>query len=162
MGLPEWVNCLAGVNGNSTKQILGAEPFCGSSEIGGGGSKEGVLRGQKGSIPDPRVQVAVCNTRIIELLQREKKNPYHPGDNIMVDRELGAEEFPIGGRFQIGEVTLEVTDVYNDACAKFASEFGNDVLKWINVPDYHDLNLRGIYCRVIEGGCIRLGDELKL
>jgi MOSC domain-containing protein YiiM len=111
---------------------------------------------------DPRVQVAVCNSRVIELLQKEKNNPYHPGDNIMVDRELGADEFPVGGRFTVGEITLEVTDVYNDACAKFAGEFGKDVLKWINIPEYHDLNLRGIYCRVIEGGRVIIGDKLEL
>ena len=111
---------------------------------------------------DPRVQVAVCNARIIGLLQTEKKNPYHPGDNIMVDRDLNAKEFPVGGRFKVGAITLEVTDVYNDACAKFAGEFGKDVLKWINVPEYHDLNLRGIYCRVIEGGTVKLGDPIKV
>ncbi|MDA0348468.1 MAG: hypothetical protein O3C43_06330 [Verrucomicrobia bacterium] len=109
---------------------------------------------------DPRVQVAVCNSRIIRLFQKEKNNHYHPGDNIMVDRDLNAEEFPVGGRFNVGSVTLEVTDVFNDACAKFAGEFGKDILKWINLPEYRCLNLRGIYCRVIEGGKIRISDKL--
>jgi len=111
---------------------------------------------------DPRVQVAVCNSRILELLQTEKENPYHPGDNIMVDHDLGAKEFFEGSRFQIGHVILEVTDVYNDACAKFSGEFGNDVLKWINLPQHRELNLRGIYCRVIQGGIINLGDSLHV
>jgi hypothetical protein len=111
---------------------------------------------------DPRVQVAVCNSRILRLLQEEKFNDYHPGDNIMVDRDLNAAQFPVGGRFKLGPVTLEVTDVYNDACAKFAGEFGKDVLKWINIPQHRPLNLRGIYCRIVSSGQIRLGDKLQL
>jgi hypothetical protein len=111
---------------------------------------------------DPRVQVAVCNSRILELLQTEKANAYHPGDNIMVDYDLSAKEFSEGGRFQLGGVILEVTDVYNDACAKFAGEFGNDVLKWINLPQHRKLNLRGIYCRVIQSGTISMKDSLQV
>jgi hypothetical protein len=111
---------------------------------------------------DPRVQIAVCNSRIINLIQNEKNNPYHPGDNIMVDHDLSAPDFAVGKRFRVGEVTLEVTDVYNDACAKFAGEFGKDILKWINIPKFRALNLRGIYCRIIEGGNIQIGDRLNL
>ncbi|MCB1121365.1 MAG: hypothetical protein KJT03_07445 [Verrucomicrobiae bacterium] len=110
---------------------------------------------------DPRVQVAVCNSRILQLLQKEKNNPYHPGDNIVVDYDLKAEDFPVGQRFTVGEVVLEVSDVYNDACAKFAGEFGNDVIKWINLPEHRDLNLRGIYCRTIRGGKVKLGDSIS-
>ena len=80
----------------------------------------------------------------------------------MVDRDLNAAEFPVGGRFKLGPVTLEVTDVYNDACAKFAGEFGKDVLKWINIPQHRDLNLRGIYCRLVSSGHISLGEKLQL
>lgn len=112
--------------------------------------------------PDPRVQIAVCNSRIISLLQEEKNNNYHPGDSIMVDRDLNAEEFPVGAQFKVGPVTLEVTDVYNNACAKFAGEFGRDVLKWINLSEHKALNLRGIYCRIIVGGPVCLGDKLQL
>jgi MOSC domain-containing protein YiiM len=111
---------------------------------------------------DPRVQVAVCNSRIIHLLQEEKNNPYHPGDNIMVDRDLNGTEFPVGRQFTVGPVSLEVTDVYNDACAKFAGEFGNDVIKWINLPENKSLNLRGIYCKIVEGGTVKMGDRLEL
>ena len=110
---------------------------------------------------DPRVQVAVCNSRILKLLQQEKENDYHPGDNIMVDHDLSSDDFSVGSQFQVGDVILEVSDVYNDACAKFAGEFGNDVIKWINLPENRPLNLRGIYCRTIKSGIVRQGDKLQ-
>lgn len=110
--------------------------------------------------PDPRVQVAVCNSRILGLLQEEKNNPYHPGDNLMVDCGLDSSDFPPGRRFKVGEAVLEVSDVFNDACVKFAREFGKDVVKWINLPEHRALNLRGIYCRIIQGGRVKLGDAL--
>ncbi|MCZ6671307.1 MAG: hypothetical protein O7C75_00065 [Verrucomicrobia bacterium] len=112
--------------------------------------------------PDPRVQVAVCNARILKLLQEEKNNDYHPGDNIIVDRDLPAEEFSPAARFQIGSAILEVSTVYNDACAKFARELGKDVLKWINLPEHLPLNLRGIYCQIVESGTVYLGDKLQI
>ena len=109
---------------------------------------------------DPRVQVAVCNHRIISLFQSESENDYHPGDNIIVDHDLSAPDFATGKQFKVGAAVLEVSDVFNDACAKFAGEFGKEVIKWINLPDHRRLNLRGIYCRIIENGSIHLGDRL--
>ncbi len=111
---------------------------------------------------DPRVQIAICNSRIINLIQKEKNNPYHPGDNIMVDHDLSTPLFAAGKQFRIGNVVLEVTDVFNDACAKFAGEFGKDIIKWINISEYRTLNLRGIYCRVIKGGTVHVSDQLKI
>ncbi|MBH52853.1 MAG: hypothetical protein CMI18_00710 [Opitutaceae bacterium] len=111
---------------------------------------------------DPRVQVAVCNSRILELLQKEKNNDYHPGDNIVVDHDLSKPDFEIGNCFRLGKVILQVSDVFNDACAKFAGEFGADVLKWINIPDFRNLNLRGIYCKTVQGGGVKIGDKLRV
>ena len=110
--------------------------------------------------PDPRVQVAVCNSSVLSLIQKATGVKHHPGDTLFTDLDLSVENLPIGARLQVGAAILEVSDVENDACAKFAAHYGAEVLAWIRLPKNRPLRLRGLFARVIIGGTVSLGDPV--
>ena len=64
------------------------------------------------------------------------------------------QEIPIGGKIEIGDVILEVTQIgkkcHGDDCAIFR-ELGKCVMPG-----------NGIFCRVLTGGNIKTGDTIKL
>ena len=82
------------------------------------------------------------------------------GDNIYADLNLTGALLPVGSRLQIGEAVLEVSDVLNDACGKFAQRFGNEALQCVRQPRLRPLRLRGIFCRIIRAGEIRMDDRI--
>ncbi len=110
--------------------------------------------------PDPRVQVAMCNTRIIGLIQRLTGVAHHPGDTLMAALDLSEATLPVGSRLRVGGAVIEVSDVENDACAKFARRFGADILEWIRLSQNRTRRLRGLFARVVEGGPVRVGDRI--
>jgi MOSC domain-containing protein YiiM len=61
----------------------------------------------------------------------------------------------------MGEAVLEVTDQPHTGCGKFVDRFGVDAMKWVNSPVGRELNLRGIYARVVSSGRIRRGDTIR-
>lgn len=111
--------------------------------------------------PDPRVQVAVANAATIRLLQQLTGCAHHPGDTLLVDFDLSASTLPVGARLRVGTTVIEVSDVENDACAKFAKHFGADVLAWIRAPENRALRLRGLFARVTVSGQVRNGDAVQ-
>ncbi|RME71489.1 MAG: hypothetical protein D6781_04180 [Verrucomicrobia bacterium] len=108
--------------------------------------------------PDPRVQVAVANWRMIEFVQRLAGSDHHPGDTLLVDLDLGADNLPVGVQVRVGTAVIEVSDVENGGCAKFAQHFGEEVLRWIRLPDNRTRRLRGLFARVVSAGTVRAGD----
>ncbi|MBK9991172.1 MAG: hypothetical protein IPP19_10670 [Verrucomicrobia bacterium] len=110
--------------------------------------------------PDPRVQVALCNSTILTLIQTATGVRHHPGDTIFTDLDLSAQNLPVGSRLQIGPAVLEISDVENDACAKFAAHYGAEVLHWIRLPQNRPLRLRGLFAKIVCGGPIRVGDTV--
>jgi hypothetical protein len=108
--------------------------------------------------PDPRVQVAVMNSQTLEFLQNLTGCTHHPGDTLLVDLDLSAEALPSGNRVRIGAAVLEISDVENDACAKFAKHYGDDVFQWIRAPANRTKRHRGLFACVVLGGHIRAGD----
>ena len=110
--------------------------------------------------PDPRVQVALCNSRIIDLVRRLAGTDHHPGDTLMADLDLSEAALPVGARLRAGTAVIEVSDVENDACAKFARHYGEDFLCWIRLPENRSRRLRGVFARVVQDGEVRVGDTI--
>lgn len=113
--------------------------------------------------PDPRVQVSLTNTKVIRCFTGEDADSHYCcGDNAYVDLNLTDAALPLGARLQLGEAVIEVSDVMNDACGKFAQRFGVDALKWVRQPEHLPLRLRGIFCQIRQSGWVRMGDPVKL
>lgn len=111
--------------------------------------------------PDPRVQVAIAHAPTIALLQQLTENPGHPGDTLLVDLDLSVANLPAGTRLRVGTAVVEVSDVENDGCAKFAARHGADVLAWIRAPENRARRLRGLFARVIAAGFVAPGDTIR-
>lgn len=108
--------------------------------------------------PDPRVQVAMIEQRTLRWLQELTGCTHHPGDTFIVDLDLGTPHLPLGARLRVGEAVIEISDVENDACAKFARHYGADVFEWIRAAGNREKRLRGLFARVVTGGFVRDGD----
>lgn len=110
--------------------------------------------------PDPRIQVSILSKRVMDLCWRNRDQTVHPGDPIVVDMDLGMENLPIGSKLQAGTAVLEVSDMFNTACAKWQQRYGGDSLRWINFPRHRPLRLRGILCKIVRDGRVSKGDLL--
>jgi len=113
--------------------------------------------------PDPRVQVAICNFCVLAMIQEATGVRHHPGDTVFTDLDLSVNNLATGSRLAIGRAVVEISDVENDACAKFATHYGAPVLQWIRLPQNRSLRLRGLFARIISGGRVHVDDPvLKL
>jgi hypothetical protein len=113
--------------------------------------------------PDPRVQVSITNTKVMRCFTGTSgEGVYGCGDNLYVDFNLTEQHLRVGARIKVGSSVLEVSDVINDACGKFAQRFGADAFKFIRTPKYSDQRLRGIFCSIIKSGKIHIGDDIGL
>ena len=88
--------------------------------------------------------------------------PIRKGDTLIVDLDLSTQHLPAGVRVQVGEAVVEISDVENDACAKFAQHYGADVFQWIRAGGNREKRLRGLFARVISGGWVRDGDAVRV
>ena len=109
---------------------------------------------------DPRIQVSILATRVVDLVWRDRAGTPHPGDPILVDMDLSERNLPIGTRLQAGTAVLEVSDKFNSGCEKWNAWYGNASLRWLNRPELRADRLRGILARVVRDGRVRLGDPL--
>jgi MOSC domain-containing protein YiiM len=110
---------------------------------------------------DRDYQVTVMNAAVAELVAAGRHPIQEAGDNIYVDFEIGAGNLPVGSRFRIGAATLEVTATPHTGCSKFAGRFGQDALRWVNWRLWRERRLRGVNCRVVNGGTVRVGDAVE-
>lgn len=110
--------------------------------------------------PDPRVQVAICNSGVLAMIQEATGVHHHPGDTVFTDLDLSENNLAVGSRLRIGPAILDISDVENDACAKFAVHYGASVLAWIRLPQNRPLRLRGLFARIVFGGLVRVDDPV--
>ncbi len=106
-------------------------------------------------------QLAIMNSRIIDLLAQDKERWKLAGDQLYIDMNLTDENLPAGTRLSIGSAILEVTPEPHNGCKKFVERFGPDAMKFVNSPVGKQFHLRGIYAKVVQSGTIRQGDIVK-
>ncbi|HKO33321.1 MAG TPA: MOSC domain-containing protein [Candidatus Limnocylindria bacterium] len=110
--------------------------------------------------PDREAQVTLMNATVAELVAADRQPLHEAGDNLLVDFDIGYDNLPPGSRVRIGQAVLEVTASPHTGCSKFSERFGQDALRWVNWRHWRERRLRGVNVRVIEGGTIRVGDEV--
>lgn len=111
--------------------------------------------------PHPDVQIAMMNSRVIDLLAQDQERWPLAGDQLFVDLDLSDANLSPGQQLSIGSAMIEITAVPHKGCLKFVDRFGTDSVKFVNSDEGKKLRLRGIYAKIVKAGTIHVGDELK-
>ena len=109
----------------------------------------------------PDMQITIMNSRVATLVAGDRSRWPLSGDQLFADIDISAENMPPGTRIVVGSAILEATDQPHTGCKKFSARFGVDALKLISSPTGKELQLRGINCKVVQGGEIKPGDVVK-
>ncbi len=117
------------------------------------------------SMPDgsanPEAQLTLMNARAAALIAGDRERWALAGDQLYVDFDLSGENLPPGTRIAIGSAVVEVSAKPHIGCKKFAARFGGEAWNFVRSPVGRELNLRGINTRVITGGTVATGDEIR-
>jgi MOSC domain-containing protein YiiM len=106
----------------------------------------------------PEMQITLMNSRVIELLAREKGRWPLAGDQLYVDLDLARENLPPGTRLAIGSAVIQVSAEPHTGCQKFRARFGADAVSFVNSPEGKRLRLRGINAKVVRPGTVHVSD----
>jgi MOSC domain-containing protein YiiM len=109
----------------------------------------------------PDLQITLMSARSARLIAGAQERWPLAGDQLYVDLDVSAANLPPGTQLQIGSALLEVTVEPHRGCGKFSKRFGVDALKFVNSAVGRDLNLRGVNARILRGGTIRTGDDIR-
>ncbi len=105
-------------------------------------------------------QIAIINSRLLDLVSGGRDRWALAGDNIVADLDLSRVNLGPGQKLEMGSAVVEITDTPHEGCSKFAARFGAQALRFVNVGRGKEMRLRGIYARVIEDGTISVGDPI--
>jgi hypothetical protein len=110
---------------------------------------------------NPEAQLTVMSARLASLVAGgEDDRRQLAGDQIYADLDLSHENLPPGSRLRIGSAVVEVSAHPHLGCAKFVERFGKDAMRFVNSRMGRQLRLRGMNCKVVAGGVVRLGDTI--
>jgi MOSC domain-containing protein YiiM len=107
------------------------------------------------------MQLTLMNARVAALVAGHRERWALAGDQIFVDLDLSTDNLPAGTRLAAGTALIEITDEPHRGCGKFVARFGKDALRFVNSAVGRQLNLRGVYAKVLVGGVVRTGDVLE-
>ena len=111
--------------------------------------------------PHPNKQLTIMNARAAQAIIGPIERWPLAGDQIYADLHLAHGSLPAGTHLAVGEAVVEVAVEPHQGCAKFAARFGRDALRFVNTGEGRELRLRGINCRVIQPGTVRVGDAVS-
>ncbi len=115
-----------------------------------------------GSRPHPssEAEITLMNARCVALLAGDVDRWPLAGDQLYVDMDLSLANLPAGSRLTVGTVLLEVSGTPHTGCSKFSARYGAEALAFVNSDEGKAMRLRGMNCRVVEGGVVRAGDPV--
>jgi hypothetical protein len=108
----------------------------------------------------PGIQVSVLPRRVLDLVWRDRDSVIHPGDTFVCDLDMTEANLPEGTQITVGTAVLRVSEVWNDACAKWKVRYGAAAFDWVRA--HPELRLRGVLCSVAQDGVIRNGDAVEV
>lgn len=111
--------------------------------------------------PERDAQVTLMMSAVARLVT-DGQALHLPGDNMLVDLDLSEAALPVGSRLRVGGAILEITAEPHTGCKKFSARMGPGALRWVNLHDNRIRRLRGVNCRIIEGGAVEIGDEIAV
>jgi MOSC domain-containing protein YiiM len=109
----------------------------------------------------PDAQIAIMNSRVIQLVAQERSRWPLAGDQLFIDLDLSRDNLQPGQRIAIGTALLEITGLLHSGCEKFTERFGHDAIRFVNSSEGRHFRRRGIYARVIQSGVICAGDMVS-
>ena len=110
---------------------------------------------------NPDAQVTIMSTRVLAAIEPDRSRWPLAGDQLLVDADLSMQNLPAGTRIAVGEAVLEISETPHTGCSQFSARFGSDALRWINAPVGRELRMRGVNTRVVRGGSVQVGDQLR-
>jgi MOSC domain-containing protein YiiM len=110
--------------------------------------------------PSSEAEITLMNARCVALLAGDVDRWPLAGDQLYVDLDLSVTNLPAGSQLRIGTVLLEVSARPHTGCSKFSARFGDEALAFVNSDVGKAMRLRGMNCRVVEGGLVRAGDRV--
>lgn len=108
----------------------------------------------------PGIQVSILQRRVLDLVWRDRANVVHPGDTFVCDLDMTEANLSTGTLLVVGTAVLRVSEVWNDACAKWKVRHGEAAFDWVRA--HKALRLRGVLCSIEQDGVIRNGDALEV
>jgi hypothetical protein len=113
-----------------------------------------------------KAQVTVMSSRMIRLLADSDEERALAGDQLYVDLDISYANLPAGSRIAFGDpdnggAVIEVSDKPHTGCAKFVRRFGKEAVSFVNSEAGKEMRLRGLNARVVTGGTVRPGDQVR-
>lgn len=109
---------------------------------------------------DRSTQVTLMNARVADAVATSRDRWPLAGDQIYVDMDISHANLPAGSRVQVGTAVIEISETPHTGCAKFASRFGKEALRFANVGVGKENRFRGVNAFVVQPGSFRVGDKI--